>query len=244
MEPSGSRLRAEMRNASGAAWTYSSHYGLLALTGPERGLLALFLALLLRAFSGRKGPREASPQPVPPDVVSICNGSRAAGSLPQTPSGDGDTENEKGTLSMQRSGGRAVIFGARRTPLTARPGARPARDLHGLPGCERWLIRLVQVTVRLHERARKPQAPRAAPRTVAPHRPRGLSAPRGGLRSNARECRYSSVVACGTAAQWLGPSRHIPRCIPHRSPAEGSRVGASRTSDPRRRREGWSGAKV
>ena len=56
MEPSVSRLRAEMRNASGAAWTYSSHYGLLALTGPEGGLLALFLALLLRAFSGRKGP--------------------------------------------------------------------------------------------------------------------------------------------------------------------------------------------
>ena len=99
MEPSVSRLRAEMRNASGAAWTCSSHYGLAALTGPEGGLLALFLALLLRAFSGRKGPREASPQPVPPDVVSICNGSRAAGSLAQTPSGDGDTENEKGTLS-------------------------------------------------------------------------------------------------------------------------------------------------
>ena len=56
MEPSGSRLRAEMRKASGAAWTYSSHYGLLALMDPKGGLLALFLALLLRAFSGRKGP--------------------------------------------------------------------------------------------------------------------------------------------------------------------------------------------
>ena len=56
MEPSVSRLRAEMRNASGAAWTCSSRYGLAALTGPEGGLLALFLALLLRAFSGRKGP--------------------------------------------------------------------------------------------------------------------------------------------------------------------------------------------
>ena len=31
MEPSGSRLRAEMGTASGAAWTYSSHYGLVAL---------------------------------------------------------------------------------------------------------------------------------------------------------------------------------------------------------------------
>ena len=70
MEPSTSRLRAEMRNASGAAWPYSSYYGSVALTGPEGGLLALFLALLLRAFSGRKGPREASPQPVLLDVVS------------------------------------------------------------------------------------------------------------------------------------------------------------------------------
>lgn len=98
MEPSGSRLRAEMRNASGAAWTYSSHYGLLALTGPEGGLLALFLALLLRAFSGRKGPREASPQPVPPDVVSSFERAQTVGSLPQMPTGDGDTKNAKRTF--------------------------------------------------------------------------------------------------------------------------------------------------
>ena len=123
-------------------------------------------------------------------------------------------------------------------------GARTARDFHALPDCKRWLRRLVQLTLRLHERACKPQAPRAAPRTVAPNRPRGLSTPRGGMRSNARECRYSSVVAGGTAAQWLGPSGHMPRWIPSRSPAEGSLVGASRTSDPRRRRVGWSGANV
>ena len=153
MEPSGSRLRAEMRNASGAAWTYSSHYGLLALTGPERGLLALFLALLLRAFSGRKGPREASPQPVLPDVVSQFR--TCADGWEPSPDAHWRWRHQerKTNIFVQRSGGRAVIFGARRTPLTARPGARPARDLHGLPGCERWLIRLVQVTVRLHERA-------------------------------------------------------------------------------------------
>ena len=154
------------------------------------------------------------------------------------------------TPRTQKPGRWAAVRRSRRHPRRTshashgEAGARTARDFHALPDCERWLRRLVQLTVRLHERACKPQAPRAAPRTVAPHRPRGLSTPRGGMRSNARECRYSSVVAGGTAAQWLGPSGHMPRWIPSRSPAEGSRVGASRTSDPRRRRVGWSGANV
>ena len=155
------------------------------------------------------------------------------------------------TPRTQKPGRWAAVRRSRRHPRRTshashgEAGARPARDLHGLPGCERWLRRLVQLTVRLHERACNAQVPGAAPRTVAPHRPRGLSTPRGGMRSNARECRYRSVVAGGTAAQWLGPSGHIiHRWIPSRSPAEGSRVGASRTSDPRRRRVGWSGANV
>ena len=154
------------------------------------------------------------------------------------------------TPRTQKPGRWAAVRRSRRHPRRTshashgEAGARPARELHGLPGCERWLRRLVQLAARLHERACNAQAPTAAPRTVAPHRPRGLSTPRGGMRSNARECRYSSVVAGGTAAQWLGPSGHMPRWIPSRSPAEGSRVGASRTSDPRRRRVGWSGANV
>ena len=53
MEPSGSRLRAEMLKASGAAWPYGLSCGLVALMDPGGGLLALFLALLLRAFSGQ-----------------------------------------------------------------------------------------------------------------------------------------------------------------------------------------------
>ena len=56
LEPSGSRLRAEILKASGAAWPYGSSCGLVALMGPGGGLLALFLALLLRAFSGVVGP--------------------------------------------------------------------------------------------------------------------------------------------------------------------------------------------
>ena len=206
MEPSGSRLRAEMLKASGAAWPYSSNCALVALMSPGGGLLALFLALLLRAFSGVVGPPKASPQPAPPAGRSFCSGCRADGSFSRMTTGDGDTESAKARPVVSGLEGRAVILVARRTPLTARPGARPARDLHGLPGCERWLKRLVQLTVRLHERACNAQLPRASPRTVAPHRPGGLSTPRGGMRSNARECRYSSVVAGGTAAQWLGPS--------------------------------------
>ena len=95
MEPSGSRLRAEILKASGAAWPYGSSCGLVALMGPGGGLLALFLALLLRAFSGVVGPPKASPQPVPPDGRSIGSGCRAAGRLIQTHTGDGDTENAK-----------------------------------------------------------------------------------------------------------------------------------------------------
>ena len=175
---------------------------------------------------------------------------------------------EAAAVAVERTGGSARPALAMETPRTQKPGrwaavrrsrrhprrtshashgeagARTARDFHALPDCKRWLRRLVQLTLRLHERACKPQAPRAAPRTVAPNRPRGLSTPRGGMRSNARECRYSSVVAGGTAAQWLRPSGHMPRRIPSRSPAEGSRVGATRTSDPRRRRVGWSEANV
>ena len=154
------------------------------------------------------------------------------------------------TPRTQKPGRWAAVRRSRRHPRRTshashgEAGARTARDFHALPDCGGWLRRLVQLTVRLHERACNAQLPRASPRTVAPHRPGGLSTPRGGMRSNARECRYSSVVAGGTAAQWLRSSGHMPRWIPSRSPAEGSRVGASRTSDPRRRRVGWSGAKV
>ena len=154
------------------------------------------------------------------------------------------------TPRTQKPGRWAAVRRSRRHPRRTshashgEAGARTVWDFHALPDCKRWLRRLVQLTLRLHERACKPQAPRSAPRTVAPNRPRGLSTPRGGMRSNARECRYRSVVAGGTASQWLGPSGHMPRWIPSRYPAEGSRVGASRTSDPRRRRVGWSGAKV
>ena len=95
MEPSGSRLRVEMLKASGAAWPYCSGCGLVALMGAGGGLLALFLALLLRAFSGVVGPPKASPQPVPPDGGSIGSGCTAAGGLTQTPTGDGDTEDAK-----------------------------------------------------------------------------------------------------------------------------------------------------
>ena len=95
MEPSGSRLRAEMLKASGAAWPYGSPCGLVALMGLGGRLLALFLALLLRAFSGVKAPPKASPQPAPPDGRSIGSGCRAAGRLIQSHTGDGDTENAK-----------------------------------------------------------------------------------------------------------------------------------------------------
>ena len=125
MEPSGSRLRAEILKASGAAGPYSSDCGLVALMGPGGGLLALFLALLLRAFSGVVGPPKASPQPAPPDGRSIGSGCRADGRLSQMPTGDGDTENAKARPVVSGLEGRAVILVARRTPLTARPGHGP-----------------------------------------------------------------------------------------------------------------------
>ena len=125
MEPSGSRLRAEILKASGAAWPYGSSCGLVALMGPGGGLLALFLALLLRAFSGVVGPPKASPQPAPPAGRSFCSGCRADGSFSRMPTGDGDTESAKARPVVSGLEGRAVILVARRTPLTARPGHGP-----------------------------------------------------------------------------------------------------------------------
>ena len=125
MEPSGSRLRAEILKASGAAWPYGSSCGLVALMGPGGGLLALFLALLLRAFSGVVGPPKASPQPAPPAGRSFGSGCRADGSFNRMPTGDGDTESAKSRPVVSGLEGRAVILVARRTPLTARPGHGP-----------------------------------------------------------------------------------------------------------------------
>ena len=105
-----------------------------------------------------------------------------------------------------RTGGSAATPSHMRTRPRRQLAPRPARALHVAPGLGRWLIRLLELTIRLHERACSAQAPRADPRTVAPHRPRGLLAPRGCMRSNARECRYRSVEARDTAAQWLAPS--------------------------------------
>ena len=105
-----------------------------------------------------------------------------------------------------RAGGSAATPSHMRTRPRRQLAPRPARALHVAPGLGRWLIRLLELRIRLHARACIAQMPRAAPRTVAPHRPRALSAPRGRMRSNARECRYRSVEARGTAAQWLAPS--------------------------------------
>ena len=142
MEPSGSRLRAEMLKASGAAWPYGSSCGLVALMGPGGGLLALFLALLLRAFSGVVGPPKASPQPAPPAGRSFCSGCRADGSFSRMHTGDGDTESAKARPGSNGLEGRAVILGARRTPLTARPGHGPrgtsTRSQTARDGSDAW----------------------------------------------------------------------------------------------------------
>ena len=88
-----------------------------------------------------------------------------------------------------RAGGSAATPSHMRTRPRRQLAARPAMARHVAPGLGRWLIRLLELTIRLHEQACSAQAPRADPRTVAPHRPRGLLAPRGRMRSNARECR-------------------------------------------------------
>ena len=93
--------------------------------GPGGGLLALFLAILLRAFSGVVGPPKASPQPAPPAGRSFCSGCRADGSFSRMSTGDGDTESAKSRPVVSGLEGRAVILVARRTPLTARPGHGP-----------------------------------------------------------------------------------------------------------------------
>ena len=105
-----------------------------------------------------------------------------------------------------RAGGSAATPSHMRTRPRRQLAARPARARHVAPGLGRWLIRLLELTIRLHERACIAQVPRASPRTVAPHRPRALSAPRGRMRSNARECRYRSVEVRDTADKWLASS--------------------------------------
>ena len=78
-----------------------------------------------------------------------------------------------------RAGGSAATPSHMRTRPRRQLAPRPARALHVAPGLGRWLIRLLELTIRLHERACNAQAPRTDPRTVAPHRPRALLAPRG-----------------------------------------------------------------
>ena len=105
-----------------------------------------------------------------------------------------------------REGGSAATPSHMRTRPRRQLAARPARARHVAPGLGRLLIRLLELNMRLHERAFIAQVPRASPRTVAPHRPRALSALRGRMRSNARESRYRSVKDRDTAAKWLAPS--------------------------------------
>ena len=105
-----------------------------------------------------------------------------------------------------RAGGSAATPSHMCTRPRRQLAARPAMARHVAPGLGRWLIRLLELTIRLHKRDCIAQVPRASPRTVALHRPRALSAPRGRMRSNARECRYRSVEARDTAAKGLAQS--------------------------------------
>ena len=200
LEQPARRLRDEFSSRSGAAWPAGPYCGLPALKSPGGGLLALSHALI-------RGPIE-------PEQPATSSAGREqlrewllSGWEPH-PDVSWRWRHQEGPRHPRetRAGGSAATPSHMRTTPRRQLATRPARARHVAPGLGRWLIRLLELTIRLHARACIAQVPRAAPRTVAPHRPRALSAPRGRMRSNARECRYRSVEARGTAAQWLAPS--------------------------------------